>query len=173
MSSESVQSIYANELYNQAPPSFGHAMHELFGFDPTYTNLNHGSYGSLPKPVGAVCDALTAHIEANPDKFIRIECIDHWNEARARLANLIGAETDECVLVNNTTHGITTVLRNFEWNEGDIIIGTTTTYGAVSRTIKYIGDIPPHPQASTFNIQFPASHAEILENWRKHIRLLL
>jgi len=25
---------------------------------------------------------------------------------------------------------------------------------------------------STFNLQFPISHAEILENWRKHIRLV-
>jgi selenocysteine lyase/cysteine desulfurase len=105
------------------------------------------------------------------------------------VAKLIGAETDECVLVNNTSHGIATVLRNFEWNEGDIIIGSksrvtvlkfspthithktaTTTYGAVSRAIRYLGDTPSHPQVSTFSLNFPASHAEILENWREHIR---
>lgn len=33
-------------------------------------------------------------------------------------------DTDECVLVNNTLHGISTILRNFEWHEGDIIIGS-------------------------------------------------
>jgi selenocysteine lyase/cysteine desulfurase len=48
----------------------------------------------------------------------------------------------------------------------------TTTYGAISRTIRYLGDVPPHPQVSTFNLQFPTSHAEILENWRKHIHLV-
>jgi selenocysteine lyase/cysteine desulfurase len=75
-------------------------------------------------PVRVACDKLSARIEANPDRFMRIDCIHHWNEARTRVAKLIGAETDECVLVNNTSHGITTVLRNFEWNEGDIIIGS-------------------------------------------------
>jgi selenocysteine lyase/cysteine desulfurase len=145
-------------------------------------------------PVKAVCDDFTTRIEANPDKFLRIEGIDYLNAGRARVASLIGAETDECVLVNNTSHGITTVLRNFEWHAGDIIIGgrsritiiwvlsdscyrfpyktATTTYGAVSRAIRYFGDIPPHPQVSTFNLQFPTSHAEILENWRKHIHLV-
>ncbi|KAG2104697.1 pyridoxal phosphate-dependent transferase [Suillus discolor] len=154
LSSELAPSTDPVELANQAPPSFGHAMHKLFEFDPSYVNLNHGSYGSLPIPVRVACDKLSARVEANPDRFLRIECIHHWNEARTRVAKLIGAETDECVLVNNTSHGVNTVLRNFDWNEGDIIIGTTTTYGAVS----------------TFDLSFPISHAEILENWREHLR---
>lgn len=42
---------------------------------------------------------------------------------RTRLAKFIGAgETDEVVLVPNASHGISTILRNFEWNEGDILI---------------------------------------------------
>lgn len=158
------------ELAKQAPPLFGHAMHKLFEFDPSYVNFNHGSYGSLPMPVRVACDKLSARIEANPDKFLRIECVHHWIEARTRVAKLIGANTDECVLVPNTLHGINTILRNFEWHEGDIIIETTTTYNAVSRAIRHLGDIPPYPQVSTCNLQFPTTHADILENWREHIR---
>ncbi|KAG1822027.1 pyridoxal phosphate-dependent transferase [Suillus subaureus] len=154
----------------QVAPSFGHAMHKFFEFDPSYVNLNHGAYGSLPMPVRVACEKLSARIEANPDRFVYKEGIHHWNEARTRVAKLIGAETDECVLVNNTSHGIATVLRNFEWNEGDIIIGTTTTHAGVSRGIRYLGDTPPHPQVSTFDLEFPTSHAKILENWREHVR---
>lgn len=170
LSSELAPSTLTTDVEGTSPPSFGHAMHRLFEFDPSYVNLNHGSYGSLPMPVRIACDKLSARVEANPDRFMRIDCIHHWIEARTRVAKLIGAETDECVLVNNTSHGVTTVLRNFEWNEGDIIIGTTTTYGAVSRAIRYLGDTSPYPQVSTFNLDFPASHAEILENWREHVR---
>jgi len=120
------------------PPAFGHAMHEFFGFDPNYTNLNNGklhsqmparrvdccqgSYGSLPLPVKASCDRLTAQIEANPDIFIRRHYQQLLNVVRERLATFIGAEVDECVLVPNTSHGLNTVLRNFEWNKGDVII---------------------------------------------------
>lgn len=46
----------------------------------------------------------------------------------------------------------------------------STTYSAVSRAIRYLGDTSPYPQVSTFNLEFPASHAEILENWREHVR---
>ncbi|KAH7925494.1 PLP-dependent transferase [Leucogyrophana mollusca] len=158
------------ELYKKEPPSFGHAMHEVFGFDPAYVNLNHGSYGSLPLPVKAVCDDLAAQIEANPDKFIRVLNLAHQTEQRECVAKLIGAEADECVIINNASHGIGTVLRNFEWHEGDIIIGTTTTYGAVSQAIKYLSDIPPHPTVSTFTLLFPTTHTTILEHWRDHIR---
>ena len=41
---------------------------------------------------------------------------------RAAVAKLIGAETDEVVLVPNASHAYNVVLRNFEWREGDVII---------------------------------------------------
>ena len=47
---------------------------------------------------------------------------------RHLLANLIGAEIDEVVLVPNTTHGINTILRNFEWKEGDILLCSTKMF---------------------------------------------
>ncbi|KAH7915673.1 pyridoxal phosphate-dependent transferase [Hygrophoropsis aurantiaca] len=161
------------ELYKKKPPAFGHPMHEVFGFDPTYVNLNHGSYGSVPLPVKAVLDDLAAQIEANPDKYIRIQNLAHQTEQRERLAKLIGADADECVVVNNTSHGLATVLHNFEWHEGDIIIGTTTTYGAVTAAIKYLGDVPPHPTYSNFTLLFPTTHTAIIENWRNHIDKLV
>jgi hypothetical protein len=39
------------------------------------------------------------------------------------MVKLIGADPDECVLVNNKLHGISTIVHNFEWHEGDIIVG--------------------------------------------------
>lgn len=42
---------------------------------------------------------------------------------RETVAKLIGAELDEVVFVPNATHALNTVLRNFEWREGDVIVG--------------------------------------------------
>ncbi|KAG2340189.1 PLP-dependent transferase [Suillus weaverae] len=136
MSSESAPSTLTSnvELDKQAPPLFVHAMHRLFEFDPSYVNLNHCSYGSLPMPARVACDKLSTRAE---DKFLRIEYVHHWIEAPTRVAKLIGADTDD------------TILRNFEWHEWDIIIGTNTTYNAVSRAIRYLGDIPPYPQVTS------------------------
>jgi hercynylcysteine S-oxide lyase len=87
-----------------------------------------GSYGSLSNPVRHAANELTTLIESNPDKFIRLTYAPLLIHVRERLARFIGAETDELVLVPNTSHGINTVLRNFAWQQGDILIyGTHTT----------------------------------------------
>ncbi|KAI0706789.1 hypothetical protein C8Q72DRAFT_757542, partial [Fomitopsis betulina] len=71
------------------------------------------SYGALPLPVLFKCQELAVLAEQNPDKFHR---------TRQRVADLVGAKHDELVLVPDATHGINTVLRNFEWKEGDVIV---------------------------------------------------
>lgn len=73
-------------------------------------------------PVLTACEKMTREIEANPDRFMRTTYIPMLRDVRARVAELVGADADECVLVPNATHGINTVLRNFDWNEGDIIV---------------------------------------------------
>ncbi|KDQ15804.1 hypothetical protein BOTBODRAFT_108045 [Botryobasidium botryosum FD-172 SS1] len=151
---------------------FGHAMLQNFNFAPGYINLNHGSYGSMPKPVLRATEALALEAEARPDKFMRMTYLPLLTRVRTRVAQLINANADECVMVTNTSHGINTVLRNFPWKEGDIIIGFSTTYGAVSRTLKYLSDVAPNPTLSTIELTFPTSHASILERTRAHIRSL-
>ena len=84
-----------------------------------------GSYGSVPVPVSEACKVIVDEVEANPDKFIRLTYEARWIRCRERIADLIGAEVDECVLVPNTTHGIYTVLMNIDWKKGDVIIKST------------------------------------------------
>jgi kynureninase len=81
-----------------------------------------GSYGSIPIPVSRACQALADEIEGNPDKFIRLNYKARWVHCRERIAALIGADVDECVVVPNTTEGINIVLRNIDWKKGDVII---------------------------------------------------
>lgn len=44
------------------------------------------------------------------------------------------------------------------------------TYGAVSRTIQYLTDVPPSPQISMFLLQFPTSKEDILIRFRDHLK---
>ncbi len=81
-----------------------------------------GSFGSVPTPVKAECDKLAREIERNPDLFLRFTHYDIQAEVRELIAPLIGAQADECVIVPNASHGVNTVLRNIEWEKGDIII---------------------------------------------------
>ena len=92
--------------------------------DPEWDDIV-GSYGSLPIPVSRACRAIGDEVEGNPDKFIRLTYEALWIKCRERIAKLIGAHVDECVLVPSATHGVNTVLRSIDWNEGDAIIKST------------------------------------------------
>ena len=48
-----------------------------------------------------------------------------WITCRERIARLIGAHVDECVLVPNAIHGVNTILRNIGWKKGDVILKST------------------------------------------------
>ena len=42
----------------------------------------------------------------------------------------------------------------------------------MSKTLKYIADLPPHPSLSTFNLQFPTKRAKIVQDFQEHIKQL-
>ncbi|KAF7347351.1 PLP-dependent transferase [Mycena venus] len=158
---------------DKKPPKFGHAMLEYFPFDPAYINLNHGSYGSLPRPVMEACKVMDSEAESNPDRWNRFTYIPRLTNVRERIASLIGAKAEECVLVPNASHGISTVLRNIEWQKDDIIVAFNTTYGSVVRTAHYIADTPPHPVVSEITLEFPATSAKVIAQFRNHLKHLL
>ena len=43
-------------------------------------------------------------------------------DARQKMAQFIGADLDEVVMIPNTSLGINVVLRNLDWEEGDTLI---------------------------------------------------
>ncbi|KAJ7790056.1 PLP-dependent transferase [Mycena olivaceomarginata] len=147
-------------------------MLEYFPFDPGYTNLNHRSYGSLPLPVMEACRVLDSEAESSPDRWMKFTYPPRLINVRQQIAALIGAETDECVLVPNASHAISTVLGNIEWQEDDIIVAFKTTYNSVERTAQYISDTPLQPTVSTVALTFPTSTAKVLAQFRNHLRHL-
>ncbi|KAI0777109.1 pyridoxal phosphate-dependent transferase [Irpex lacteus] len=156
------------------PPEFGKPFRKYWAFDEKYVHVNHGSNGSLPLPVKAEVDQLLLLAERNPDKFHRVTYLPLLKKARQDVAELVGAELDEIVFAPNTTHGLSTILRNIEWREGDILLGTTTTYGPIERTMQYLGDRTEQPRPDVYAVvlQFPMSNAEIIDVYRAKIREL-
>src|SRR6266498_818073 len=64
-------------------------------------------------------------IEKNPDLFHRSLYQPLLKKTRQQLADFLNVKLDEVVLVSNTSMGINTVLRNFIWEEGDVIFACT------------------------------------------------
>ncbi|KAG2012232.1 hypothetical protein CC2G_012266 [Coprinopsis cinerea AmutBmut pab1-1] len=162
--------IDLKDLYSQPPPPFGKPLLKYFALDPEYANLNNGSYGAPPKPVLQAALEWSHKVEANPDLFHRITYMPVLAENRKLVAEMIGAHPDEVVLVNNATTGINTVLRNFDWEAGDLLIDFTTSYHSTNTTVTYISEIPPHPKRLSFKLNYPITHAEIIAQFREFLQ---
>lgn len=105
--------------------------------DPEIVQLNHGSFGATPKPVLEEQDRWRRRFEANPTGFIVDELEPAIDDARRRLAALLGAEPTDVVFITNATAGVNTVVRSFEFASGDQILTTDHVYNACRNVLNY------------------------------------
>ncbi|KDQ26330.1 hypothetical protein PLEOSDRAFT_159747 [Pleurotus ostreatus PC15] len=167
-----MSSFELDEVCKTPPPPFGHPIIHASTVGSIH-GASVGSFGSVPIPVQAECDRLAREIERNPDLFHRFTHYNIQAQVRELIAPLIGAQADECVIVPNATLGVNTVLRNIEWERGDIIIEFNTTYEGVSRAVQYLADTPPHPSVSALTITYPTTHADIISTFHAHVKLVV
>ncbi|KAI5451918.1 hypothetical protein NCC49_001219 [Naganishia albida] len=147
----------------QGLPEFGKGLLQYWKFDPDYINLNHGSYGSPPIPVINAMRAISDECERCPDLFMRRTYLPLMDKVRKRLAGMVGADVEDCVLVGNATVGVNTVVWNIDWKKGDVIVAYSTTYGAVKQTLKYICDKHEGVECVEIPLNFPETHDQIVQ----------
>ena len=140
----------------------GRAMRSQFFFPPEYTPLNHGSFGTYPKPVKEALNHYQILAENRPDTFIRSTYPALLNESRSQVAALLRVPVEEVVLVQNVTIGINTVLRALVWEPGDVILYFETVYGAIEKTIEYICEMTP-AQAERIEAHYPISDQALVK----------
>ncbi|KIK50438.1 hypothetical protein GYMLUDRAFT_461434 [Collybiopsis luxurians FD-317 M1] len=131
---------------------FGHGLRDKFCLDDDYINLNCGSFGCLPLAVRDEYVRRFSELEGNPDRFMRGSLRTEKAEICSKLADFLGAEPESCVLVPNVAHGINTVLRNFPWKTGDVLI-----MGKAS---------PPNFLSSDYSHQIPPPTCCFLRDYR-------
>lgn len=76
--------------------------------------------------------------EAAPDRFIRYDYPRLLDESRSAMAEFLNVPVDEVVFVPNATTAINVVLRNLNYQEGDLIVYLDPIYGACEKTISYV-----------------------------------
>ncbi|KAK0641387.1 pyridoxal phosphate-dependent transferase [Cercophora newfieldiana] len=120
---------------------YGKALREQqFLFDPNFRNLNHGSFGTIPRAIQAKLRDYQDQAEARPDHFIRYREKELLDESRAAVAKVLNAPVETVVFVSNATLGVNTVLRNLSWADDnkDEILYFDTLYGGCAKTVDYI-----------------------------------
>ncbi|HEV2530040.1 MAG TPA: aminotransferase class V-fold PLP-dependent enzyme [Thermomicrobiales bacterium] len=106
----------------------------LFYLDPAITYLNHGSFGATPRPVMEESFRWQLEMEREPVHFVDGLLNRALDDARERLAPLVGAPADDLVFVTNATIGLNIVIRSLDLQPGDEILTTDHEYGALMLT---------------------------------------
>src|SRR5438309_10227407 len=94
----------------------------LWPLDPDIAFLNHGSFGSCPRPVLEFQKELRTRLERQPVQFFVRDLEALMDEARGKLARFLGAEAEDLVFVPNATAGVNTVLRSLRFKPGDELL---------------------------------------------------
>ena len=139
-----------------------------FQFAPTYTPLNHGSFGAYPRYVQAKQDEFTKLCHERPDTFIVYDLPELIDKSRRAVAPLLGVAIDEVVFVPNATTGVNTVLRNLKFSESDVVVHFSTIYGACEKTLTSISEMMPLTCESIV-LEYPIQDDEIVRRLRESV----
>ena len=107
-----------------------HNTSDVWLLDPEIVFLNHGSFGSCPRPVVEYQRSLRERLERRPIQFMGRDLEAMLDVARGTLAAFVGARDDNLVFVHNATSGVNTVLRSLRFKPGDELLTTNHAYGA-------------------------------------------
>jgi len=145
---------------------FGHSLLPLFNFRSGYINLNHGSYGSVPKSIINSKLEWVSYVEENPDRWFRNEVYNRMDGIREQVANYVGADTEDVVFVENASHGVNSVLRSIQigFQPGCTqckILLLDIAYGMVKKTVKFLSDSYGIPSLE-IHIPFPTDSNTIV-----------
>ncbi|KAK4937364.1 hypothetical protein LTR10_021973 [Elasticomyces elasticus] len=116
---------------------------EHFLFEKGFVNLNHGSFGTYVKCVRDKLRSLQDAAEAAPDRYIRYEYPRLLDTSRALMASYLGVPVGDVVFIANATMAVNAVLRNLEFQQGDLIVYLDPIYGACEKTIDFLVETTP------------------------------
>ena len=110
-------------------PSFGKEIRDSWFFlDKDVAFTNHGSFGTLPRPIREAHAAMLDEVERNPDRWFRWTFPPLYLRACRAVADFVGAPAGEVVLVDNATSAVNTVMRSLKLGPRDGVMITSLTY---------------------------------------------
>ncbi len=124
----------------------------LWLLDPDVAHCNHGSFGAVPGPVLEAQDGFRRRMAANPMRWFHREMPGLVTEARAEVAQFLGADSAGLAFVSNVSAGVSVVAQSLALRPGDEVLCTNHIYGFVSlaldrlcaRTgaVRVVADVP-------------------------------
>jgi isopenicillin-N epimerase len=112
----------------------------LWLLDPKVTFLNHGSFGSCPRPVLEFQLEIRDRLERQPVQFFVRDLESLLDQARGELARFLGGEPEDLVFVPNATAGVNAVLRSLKFQPGDELLATNHEYNACRNALDFVAE---------------------------------
>lgn len=112
----------------------------FWSLDPEITFLNHGSFGACPLPVLDVQQQLRQRLERQPLQFFGRDFEALLDQARDRLAEFVGADSQDLVFVPNATTGVNAVLRSLTFSPTDELLTTNQEYNACRNALNFVAE---------------------------------
>jgi len=102
--------------------------------------LNHGSFGSCPRPVFETYQKWQLELERQPVAFLdqNRDLLSHLEKPRKSLARFLRSSSDDLVRMPNATAGMNVVARSLKLRPGDQILMTDHEYPAVEKLWRHI-----------------------------------
>ena len=114
---------------------------EHWCLDPDIAYLNHGSFGACPKVILDLQTEYRAQLEARSMQFMVDDLEPLLDRSREALGKLVKADAEDLVFVPNITHGVNTVLRSLQFEEGDELLTTNHAYNACANVLHYVAGL--------------------------------
>jgi isopenicillin-N epimerase len=105
--------------------------------DPAVTYLNHGAYGSAPRPILEAAMGFRLRFERAPMQFVLRELEGLLDETRAVVGDFLGADGQDLAFVVNATTGVNAVLASLALDPGDEILVTNHGYSACRNAAQF------------------------------------
>ncbi|MDP1823001.1 MAG: aminotransferase class V-fold PLP-dependent enzyme [Archangium sp.] len=152
-------------------------MRDAWQLDDSIHFLNHGSFGATPRAVLERQRQLRDQLEAEPVRFMVRELEPLLDAARGRLADFLGAKSDDLAFVTNATTGVNAVLRSLDFQPGDELLTTNHGYNACTNTLRYVAE-RTGAKVVVADVPFPVASADqlagaVLAAVTPHTRLVL
>lgn len=103
----------------------------LWDLDPTVRHLNHGSFGAVPRVVTARQNELRELVETNPVRWFS-ELSIRIQDARLRIASLLGTDENHLAFVLNASAGASVVFQSLTQCGPVDVLTTDHGYGAIT-----------------------------------------
>lgn len=143
----------ANDL--STDEDFWAKVREGYRLKPDYINLENGYYCIMPQEI------MDRHIQRREVNFqgswyMRNHRLKDNIEIRKKLAQVVGAKTEEVILTRNATESLDTIIAAYDWRPGDEAVMAIQDYGSMldmfrlqARRYGLVNkkvDVPLHPK---------------------------